>query len=91
MFRFRVTVAHTDGQEGTYDLGFADLCEFEEVTKIGVPVAFQAQNMKLQHLATIGWIAEKNSGLTVKPLAEWRKGVASVEFQDANPPTSEAG
>jgi len=91
MFNYKVTVTKRDGSEGTYDLGFAELCEFEEITKVGVPVAFRENNIKIQYLGTLGWIAEKAAGNTVKPLAQWLKEVVSVDMQDTNPPTSEVG
>lgn len=88
MFEFTVVVTKRDGTEGTYNLDFDSLCEFEEVSKVGVPVAFRADNIRLGHLALMGWIAEKNAGNTVKPLATWRKDVVGVDVKDKNPPTS---
>jgi hypothetical protein len=88
MFNFKVVVTKRDGTVGTYELDFDSLCEFEEVAKVGVPVAFRSDNIRLGHLALMGWLAEKNAGNTVKPLATWRKDVVSVEVLDANPPTS---
>jgi hypothetical protein len=89
VFDFEVTVTKRDGSAGTYALTFDALCEFEETAKVGVPVAFNESNIKLGHLALLGWIAEKNSGATVKPLPAWRKDIASINVEDRSPPTSE--
>ena len=88
MFGFKVTVTKRDGTEGTYDLDLDSLCEFEEIAKVGVPVAFSEQNLKLQHRALLGWIAEKNAGNTVKPVATWRKDVVKVDIDQSDHPTS---
>ena len=90
MFGFTVTVTKKDGSQGTYELDLDSLCEFEDVAKVGVPVAFRADNIKLGHLALLGWIAEKNGGQVVKPLDKWRKDVAGVDVTDTSPPTSGA-
>lgn len=90
MFGFRVSVAKRDGSKGTYDLDLNSLCEFEEIAKIGVPVAFSESNVKLTHLALLGWIAEKNAGNVVKPVDQWRKDVVSVDIDNAPVPTSGA-
>jgi hypothetical protein len=87
VFDFKVTVAKRDGSEGTYALTFDSLCEFEETAKVGVPVAFNESNIKLGHLALLGWIAEKNDGNNVKPLPQWRKDVVSISVEDTSPPT----
>lgn len=90
MFGFTVTVTKKDGSQGTYELDLDSLCEFEEIAKIGVPVAFSPTNVSLKHLALLGWIAEKNAGNQVKPVEKWRKDVSSVDILDESPPTSGA-
>ena len=90
MFDINVAVTYSDARVSTYELSVDTLCEFEEITGTGVPVAFNENNMSLRHIVMLGWLAAKESGEVVKPIKDWRKNVVKVEFVAPENPTHAA-
>lgn len=87
MQEFEVVVTKKDGTEGTYPVDLDVMCEFEEIAKIGVPVAFGHEDkVKISNLVLLGWCAEKSAGVQVKPVQQWRKSVKNIDLaQNATP------
>lgn len=90
MFDLNVAVTYKDARVSTYELSLDTLCEFEEITGQGAPVAFNETNIALRHLVMLGWLAAKEAGEVVKPIKEWRKSVTKVEFVSPENPTHAA-
>lgn len=88
MQEFEVVVTKKDGSEGTYPVDLDVMCEFEDIAKIGVPAAFSHEDkIKISNLVLLGWVAEKASGVQVKPVAQWRKNVSSIDLAQNSTPT----
>jgi hypothetical protein len=81
-----VTVKRKDGTTETFPVYADSQIAFERWAKTSISAAFDPQGKpKMESLYYLAWLAEKNSGRSVKVFDEWIKDVAAVGQEDGPP------
>lgn len=83
MIDVSVSVERRDGTRDEYPVFPPTIIAFERKWKVGLASAFSTNNVLFEHLYFLGWQAEKDAGVVVKPFDEWLKAVKTVDIVDA--------
>lgn len=83
MLRISVSVERRDGNREDFPVLPPTIIAFERWAKMGLASAFGGGDAKFEHIYYLAWLAEKDSGNTVKVFDEWLKNVADVDVIDA--------
>ena len=82
MLKISVTVERRDGNREEFPVLPPTVIAFERWAKMGIGQAFAGNTAKFEHIYYLAWLAEKDSGNTVKVFDEWLKNVADVDVVD---------
>lgn len=83
MIRLTVTVERRDGTQEEFPVYPSAILAFERQAKISTARAFSSDDVKMEHLYLLGYLAEKDSGAIVKVFDEYVKTLAHVEVKAA--------
>ncbi len=79
MNRLTVSVERRDGSREEFPIYPSAILAFERQTKTSMARAFSTDDVKMEHLYLVAYLAEKDSGAVVKIFDEYVKQLAYVE------------
>ena len=82
MLKIRLTVERRDGNSSELPVYPPAIRNFARWAKCGISQAFTGNDIRMEHLYYLAWLADKDSGNVVKPFEEWAKNVADVEISN---------
>lgn len=83
MLDISLTIKRKDGTQETFPVYPDSQIAFERWAKTSISAAFDsATKPRNEHLYYLAWLAEKNSGRSVKVFDEWIKDIAGVGSED---------